>query len=131
MAMIRFLVRTTLSILANTIGLLVASLLLDDFSITGFSFALAVLFFTIATAILGPFIMKIAMKNAPYLMGGIALVTTFVGLLLTQVFTEGINIKGMSTWVIATLVVWLFSVLASVVLPVFLFRKRVENKTEQ
>lgn len=129
--MIRLLVRTLMSVIANTLGLFAATLLLNDFSITGASFIVAVLFFTIATAILGPFIAKIALKNAPYLMGGIALVTTFVGLLLTTIFTDGIAVKGVTTWVVATLVIWLFSVLASVVLPLFMFKTVLANNTDK
>lgn len=128
--MVRFFVQTLMSIIANALGLIVASLLLDDFSITGISFVVAVLFFTFVTVILGPFIAKLALKNAPYLMGGIALVTTFVGLLLTQTFSSGIQIKGLSTWAVATLVVWLFSVFANVVLPLFLFKKILNNRAE-
>ena len=121
--MIRFLVRTLMSVIANTLGLFAATLLLNDFSITGLSFIVAVVFFTLATTILGPFIAKIALRNAPYLMGGIALITTFVGLLLTTLFTDGIVINGLKTWAVATFVVWLFSVFASVILPIFMFKK--------
>jgi len=128
--MVRFVVRTMISILANALGLIVASLLLDDFSITGISFIVAVIVFTFATTILGPFIAKMALKNAPFLMGGIALVTTFIGLLLTRIFTDGIRINGASTWVVATLIVWLFSVIANVVLPLFLFKKTLQKRNE-
>lgn len=125
--MVRFFVQTLLSIIANAIGLVLASLLLDDFSITGFSFIVAVVFFTFVTAILGPFITKLALTNAPFLMGGIALVTTLVGLILTQALTSGIKISGLSTWAVATLVVWLFSVTANVILPLFLFKKMLNK----
>lgn len=126
--MVRFFVQTVLSILANAIGLLVASAVLDGFSITGVSFVVAVLFFTFVTVILGPFIAKLALTHASFLMGGIALVTTFVGLVLTQIFTDGIQISGVATWAVATMVVWLFSVIGNVVLPLFLFKKTLQNK---
>lgn len=129
--MIRFLVRTLMSVIANTLGLFAATLLLNDFSITGLSFIVAVVFFTLATTILGPFIAKIALRNAPYLMGGIALITTFVGLLLTTLFTDGIVINGLKTWAVATFVVWLFSVFASVILPIFMFKKILADKTDK
>lgn len=121
--MVRFLVRTLLSLIANAVGLLVAAWLIDGFSINGFSFVIAVLFFTLATVVLGPLITKIALTNAPYLMGGIALVTTFVGLLITTVFTNGLSISGISAWLAATFVVWAFSLLATIVLPLVLFKK--------
>lgn len=128
--MIRFFFRTVLSLLANAVGLLAAALLLDGFSVNSFAFVVAVGIFTLATAVLGPFITKVALKNADYLVGGIALVNTFVALLLTSLFSSGISIDGLSTWVLATLIVWLFSMIGSLVLPLFLFKKALDNKRE-
>ena len=129
--MIRFFVTLLLTIIANAIGLLVATFLLDDFYLNGGSFISAVVFFTLVTIILGPFITKVAFKNAPYLMGGIALVTTLIGLILTKAFTNGIRIDGLSTWVVATLIIWVFSVIANVVLPIFLFKKILSEKKSE
>lgn len=126
--MIRFLATLLLTVMANAIGLLVASIFLDGFYLNGASFITAVIFFTLVTVILGPFITKVAFKNAPYLMGGIALVTTLVGLILTKAFTNGIRIEGLSTWAVATLIIWIFSVIANVILPLFLFKKIIKNK---
>ncbi len=121
--MIRLLARLTLSVLSNALGLLMASIFVDGFTIDGVSFVIAVAIFSLATTILGPLIMKIALKNASYLMGGIALVTTFVGLLITDLVTDGISINGLSAWIISTLIVWIFTVIGSVLLPLILFKK--------
>ena len=123
----KFIAQTTLSVLANAVGLIVASLILDGFSIDGPAFVIAVLIFTAASTLLGPFIAKQAMRNAPYLMGGIALVTTLVSLLITTLISDGISIDGIVTWVTATFIIWLFGVIASVILPLFLFKKTLEN----
>lgn len=125
--MLKFIAQTTLSVLANAVGLIVASLILDGFSIDGPAFVIAVLIFTAASTLLGPFIAKQAMRNAPYLMGGIALVTTLVSLLITTLISDGISIDGIVTWVTATFIIWLFGVIASVILPLFLFKKTLEN----
>jgi uncharacterized membrane protein YvlD (DUF360 family) len=107
-----------------------ASIFVDGFTIDGVSFVIAVAIFSLATTILGPLIMKIALKNASYLMGGIALVTTFVGLLITDLVTDGISINGLSAWIISTLIVWIFTVIGSVLLPLVLFKKTLakDNK---
>ena len=83
----RFLAQTSLSLLANALALVVASILLTGFTIKGLAFVVAVCIFTASTVILEPLITRIARQNAPYLMGGIALVTTFVGLLVTTLVT--------------------------------------------
>jgi uncharacterized membrane protein YvlD (DUF360 family) len=114
------LIQAVVTLVANAIGLLAAAYLLDDFEINTSSFVLTVLIFTVATVILGPLIMKIALTNAQFLMGGIALVTTFVGLVIADVLTDGLEIDGVSTWFIATLVIWVASLIAQIVLPFIL-----------
>jgi putative membrane protein len=120
--MARFLARTALSLLANALALVVASMLLTGFAINGLAFVIAVCIFTASIAILEPLLARIARRSAPYLLGGIALVTTFVGLLVTTLITDGLSITGIATWAIATLIIWLATVVASLVLPLFLFK---------
>lgn len=129
--MVRFLVTVVLSLLANAIGLLAAAAFVDSFSIDTLSFVVAVAIFTASTTILGPFIAKLAHQYAGYLMGGIALVNTFVALALTSIFTDGIQIDGVTTWLVATFVVWVFSVIGNVVLPLFMFKKVLQGAKEQ
>lgn len=76
--MLRFLASSVLAILGNAIGLMIASLLFDDFSINAEGFITSVLFFTVIQIILAPFVIKISIKYLPALRGGIALVTVFV-----------------------------------------------------
>lgn len=128
--MIRLLASAVLHLIANTIGLIGASLLLSGFSITGVGFVVAVLIFTVTEVVAGPLIAKIALKNMPSLLGGIALVTTFVGLLVTDIFSSGLSISGLSTWILATLIVWLCALLAGVILPLLLFKNILKKRTD-
>jgi len=129
--MLRLLANVTLSLLANAIGLLAAAWLLEGFSIESVSFIIAVGIFTLSTAILGPLVLSIAIKNATYLVGGIALVTTFVGLLITNLLSDGISIQGVDTWVFATLIIWIFSIIGNLLLPLILFKKALGRTTEE
>jgi uncharacterized membrane protein YvlD (DUF360 family) len=131
--MIVLLARLTLNIMANALGLLAATLIVDGFSINGISFIIAVAIFSLTTTILGPLIIKIALSSAPYLMGGIALITTFIGLLITSFISDGISISGLSSWALATFVVWVFSLLGSLLLPLVLFKKTLNknNKVQE
>lgn len=126
--MIRLLASLVLNILSSAVGLFVASLLLDGFSINGMAFVIAVLIFSAIEVILDPLITKLAIKNVPALRGGVALVTTFVSLLITNLVSDGISISGINTWVLATLIVWLFSLIATLLLPLVLFKKTLENR---
>ena len=129
--MIRLLARTVLAVLANAVGLLVASALLDGFDINGAGFITAVLVFTVATVVLGPLVVKIALTSAAFLVGGIALVTTLIGLIITDLFTDGLTINGLDTWILATLIIWLCTVLASVILPLFIFKEALGNRKDR
>ncbi len=125
--MIRLIASAILSLLANATGLIVAALLLSGFSISGLSFVVAVAIFTVVAIVADPLITKIAITKVTALRGGVALVTTLVGLIFTVIFTNGIAINGLSTWVLATLIVWLFAVIATLVLPLFLFKKALQK----
>ena len=123
----RFFALTAMSLLANALALMAASMFLTGFAINGLAFVVAVCIFTASTVVLEPLITKIARQDAPYLLGGIALVTTFVGLLVTTVVTDGLSITGVANWVMATLIIWLATVVASLVLPLFLFKEVLGN----
>jgi uncharacterized membrane protein YvlD (DUF360 family) len=112
---------------ANAVGLLVANLVLDDLTISAGPFLWAVLIFTVVETFAGPLIMKIALQNAKGLMGGIALVVTFVGLLVTEIIADGFDINGVSTWIAATVIVWLAAMLAGLIIPVILVKRGVES----
>ena len=120
--MIRFLATTALTLLANAAGLLVAALVLPGLQVRLLGFIVSVLFFTAVEVLLGPFVLKMAVKYVPALRGGIALVTTFIGLFLTHLFTDGLTIQGATTWILAPFIVWVFVLVAAVLLPMALFK---------
>ncbi|MDF2731528.1 MAG: hypothetical protein K0S92_153 [Desertimonas sp.] len=127
--MIRWLISIALHLGANFVGLLIADVVLDDLSIQWEVYIFAVAFFTLVEVIAGPLITKMALTNVPALRGGIALVTTLVGLIVTDLIFDGFSITGGWTWLAATVIVWLGGVLAAIVLPlIFLRNVREENK---
>jgi uncharacterized membrane protein YvlD (DUF360 family) len=128
--MARFLASIVLHLLANAVGLVLAATLLDDFSVTAAAFVFAVLVFTVVEIVLDPLMVKISLKYAPALRGGVALVTTFFGLLVTSILFDGLSISGATAWVVGTLIVWLGAVIAAVVLPLFLFKQAMGSRRD-
>ena len=128
--MIRFLAQSTLMVIGNALGLLVAAAIVSDFHVSVTGFTLSLVFFTVAQIILAPFILQLAIQYVPAFRGGIALVTTFVVLLLTTWLTSGLRIESATAWVVAPFVIWLISVVAGVLLPLVLFKKALASKTE-
>jgi uncharacterized membrane protein YvlD (DUF360 family) len=126
--MIRLFASIVLNLLANTAGFLAAAALLSGFRIDSVAFVMAVVIFTIIEVIVDPLITKMALTNVPALRGGVALVTTFVTLVITNLLSSGFSIDGISTWVIATLVIWLFSLIATLILPLVIFKKTLDKR---
>jgi putative membrane protein len=126
--MVRMFIRFVLSCGAAAVGLWVASLVLDRMSVSGAAFLIAVLIFTVTTAILQPLMVKIARRHVNALAGGTALVTTLAGLIITDLISDGMNIDGGTTWVLAALIVWVVSMIAGVVLPALFLKDKVENR---
>lgn len=124
--------RRILSIVAlligNAVGLLLAALLLDGFAIAPLSMIVVVVVFTLVQVIAEPLLAKVSEKNVPALKGGMALVVTFVGLLVTDMIASGLTVGGVSNLLAATLLVWLGALIAAIVIPMFLFKELREQK---
>lgn len=125
--MVRALISFGILLIANAVGLAVAAWILDGMTIDGVAFVTAVLIFSVVGAIAQPFFTSMAMKNASALRGGTALVTTLVGLIITVWLSNGLTISGLSTWIAATVIVWLAALLAGLIIPLFVGKKVVEE----
>jgi uncharacterized membrane protein YvlD (DUF360 family) len=129
--MVRFLVNAAIFLAAAAIGLLVASWVVDGMDIDATSFITVVVIFAVLQAVLQPFLAKVARRNAPVLLGGIGLVTTFVALLVTDLISDGLSIEGAGDWIIATLIVWIATMIATLALPFILVKAGVESARER
>ena len=109
------------------IGLVVAGWLVPGVRVAVSGFIVAVVVFALAQAVLSPFIAKMASRYASAFLGGIGLVSTFVALLLASVLTDGLTIRGVGSWIAATVVVWLVTAIATLVLPLLLVKKKIAS----
>ena len=129
--MLRLLAAIALHLLANAAGLAIAAALLEGFSVDVKTFVLVVVVFTTVEFVLAPLVTKMSLQYAAALRGGVALVTTLVGLIVTTLVTDGLRIDGLSAWVVGTLIVWLGGVLAALILPLFLFKNVTSERQER
>ena len=65
--------------------------------------------------------------GTPALRGGVALVATLVGLIVTSLVSDGLSIQGGVTWIAATVIVWIVSLLGVLVLPLLFLKKKVQE----
>lgn len=120
----RYVKSGALYLLCNAAGLLLATLLLSGFRISWTAFLVAVLLMSVVLALVAPAARKIAEKRAPQLMGGISLVAIFLSLLVTSLLVPGMQIGGVGSWIAGTVIVWIGSLVASFLLPTFVFRDK-------
>lgn len=121
---IRFLLRVAIFLASSAIGLLVAAWLVPGVSVSIFGFITAVVIFTVAQGILSPFFLKMASRYASAFLGGIGLVSTLAALILASVLTHGLSIRGIGSWIAATVVVWLVTALATLLLPMLVLKTK-------
>jgi uncharacterized membrane protein YvlD (DUF360 family) len=125
--MVRMLIGFVIQLVSNALGLIVASWILDGVTISGTAFLVAVVIFTVVYAIAQPVFTMWAV-NTPALRGGVALVATLVGLIITSLVSDGLSISGAGTWIAATVIVWLVALLGVLVLPLIFLKKKVEER---
>lgn len=122
--MVRLLIRTAVFLAAPALGLAVAALLLPGVRLTWQGFVLVVVIFALVQSLLAPVITKVAARRARAFLGGVGLISTFVALVLASWIADGLVITGVVTWLLATVIVWLITALATVLLPAVFLRER-------
>ncbi len=111
--MVRFLLTVASHLVTSAIALLIAAWLVDGVTIRWEGFLLAVGVFTLAQAILAPFVFNLARKHASAILGGIGLVSTLLALFVTTWFPGGMQINGFTAWVTTVVLVWCLSALGT------------------
>jgi putative membrane protein len=127
---IRLIFRTIVALAANAVGLIVAAAVLDDMHLDVAGFVVAVLIFTVVFALLQPFLMVQLRRSAPAALGGIGLIATLASLIITDLISDGFTIDGAVTWLLAAVIVWATSVLATFILPFLGLRKFLEERRD-
>jgi uncharacterized membrane protein YvlD (DUF360 family) len=126
--MIRLLVRLLVIVAANAVGLLVAAALLDGMQLDAAGFILALIIFTVVFALMTPFLASQLRNRRSAALGGVSLIATFVALLFTDLLSDGLSIEGIGTWIAATVIVWVASLLAGFILPFLGLKKFMEER---
>ncbi|WP_084106693.1 phage holin family protein [Demequina sp. NBRC 110056] len=127
--MVRFLWNLLVTVIGAAVGLLLTALIIpDDFELEASGFIVALVIFVLAQAILSPFILKMSVRYASALTGGVALVSTFVALLLANIFSDGLTISSLLGWVLGTVLVWLLSALAGWIVGAVFLKNKLEDR---
>jgi len=120
-------VRLCVVVAANAVGLLVAAALLDGVDLDFSAFILAVIIFTVVFALMTPFLASQLRRRRSAALGGVSLIATLVALIVTDLLSDGLSIEGIGTWIAATVIVWVSSLLAAFILPYLGLKKYLED----
>ncbi|MFZ1911167.1 MAG: phage holin family protein [Propionicimonas sp.] len=126
--MIRMLIGIAVNLASAVLGLLVAAWLVEGVHLEAAGFITAVVVFTAATTLLGPFVFNTARRYASALLGGIGLVSTLLALWIATWLPGGLTISGWRSWVLAALVVWLVTALGGWFLLWLAVGRKVANR---
>lgn len=124
----RLLAKILVSLAVNAIALLVAAIVLDDFRIDELSFPVVVVIFTAVELVARPALETVIDENAQWLASFVGLAAAFVTLLVTDLLSDGLDIEGVGTWVIASLIVWGGGLVASLLVADRIMRRVVGER---
>lgn len=93
-------------------------------------FIVAVLVFAVAQSLLAPWVFSMARKHASAVLGGIGIVSTLLALWIATLFSDGLAINGIGSWVLAALVVWVVTALGTWFLGWLVIKKWWSNREE-
>lgn len=124
----RLLFQIVSQVVLSAIALVVAHFALPGFELHIGGFLTAVAVFAVAHAVLGPFVLNIAQRYAAPLAGGVGLVATLLALWVATLFKGGIEIRGVETWVLAPIIVWVFTALGGWIFMAFVIEKRLKRR---
>ncbi|NLI18047.1 MAG: hypothetical protein GX427_04445 [Actinomycetales bacterium] len=125
--MIRTLLRLAVFLGSAAIGLLVAMLLVDEMTVSWTSFLWVVIIFAVLQSVLAPFIAKVATNKAPALTGAAGLASTLIALMVTA-WISGLSISGgPGTWLIVAVIVWLATMIATLLLPALIIDRKIKK----
>ena len=128
--MIRLIVRTLIALLANAVGLIVAAAVLDGMHMNVSGFIAAVIIFTVVFALMQPFLAAQFRRSRPAALGGVSLIATLIALVVTDILSDGFSINGVGTWIAATVIVWVASLLAAFILPFLGLKKYLDERRD-
>jgi uncharacterized membrane protein YvlD (DUF360 family) len=127
--MIRLIVRTAVMLVANAVGLIVAAALLDGVTLDAAGFIVAVIVFTLAMALMQPFLAVQLRRGGSAALGGVARIASLAALIITVILTDGLTIDGAGTWIAAAVIVWVAAMIAAFILPFLGLKKYLEQRS--
>lgn len=129
--MIRLLISVASSLVLSAIAMLLSGWWLAEWvTVQLGGFIVAVLVFTVAQAILAPFVFNLARQHASALLGGIGLVSTFLALWVATLFDGGITVGSLG-WLLAPLLIWIVTAFGGWIIMGVILKRYFEDRERE
>ena len=108
-------IRFGMSLVGIAVGLALAAKLLGHVSITVTGLVEATILFWVVHLLVDFIALRMLIRNASVAVAGLlALLSTVISLAIVSAIVSGIHIKGASTYLIATLIIWITTAAADI-----------------
>lgn len=101
---------------SSALGIYAAGFLVSGFDVKLRGLLTATVVVTLSQMVLVPLVSKLVNNYVPLLAGGVGIISTVLGLFIASWLPNGITASSVSAWLIAGLVVWLVTGIASAIL---------------
>jgi hypothetical protein len=104
-------IRLLTSLAGIAVGIVVSATLLDDFSIDAGALVVATVLFWIVHLVVQFLALRVLIRQPSVALAGLlALASTIVALIVVNAIVSGMRVHGVSTYVLATLIIWLATI---------------------
>jgi uncharacterized membrane protein YvlD (DUF360 family) len=118
--MSRIITRLLVALASSAVAFVVADILVDNFSVSyPLGLIVPVVIFTLATLVVAPVADAMLEKYATWASIFLGLIVTWLALLITDLVTDRIDIEGAVSWILATAIVWIASIVTALVMRRF------------
>ena len=125
--MIRHVAVAVVALLANAIALIVIAWLLDGMTLEVQGLLIEVAIFTGVMVLIEALVRRFTPLQGGAFLGGAALLSTVIALVVTTLVTDGLQLSGASTWFLAIVLMWGFPVVVRLILPHLIFKQTLRR----
>ncbi len=125
-------IRMGLSLLGVASGLLLSAAVLEKFSLTASAFVVSTLLFWLVHIIVQVLALKVLVRQPSVALAGLlALAATVVALVIVAAVVSGLHIHGATTYLVATVIIWITSAIADTAARHMVRDSRDERRDER
>jgi len=130
--MMRFLVTVAVFLGSSAIGLIAAAVFVDGFHVRVIGFITTVVVFAVAQSLIATWLTRVAEDRLGKVIGALSGIgATVLALIVASLFGRALWISGLTAWVVGGAVVWIVSLVATMLLPRMLVAFGVESARDR